>query len=169
MNSKCCFSIKEPPICSILFLSPFSRCWICLWLWSWIILSTWPGTPPSWVPTTWTSSFACGLSTTRLHGMSQHPQCPANGERSESLTYVVPQSGSCIGVWKAFPVLSLVYKIICKGVSIPLYTHAQPWRIHMGSTWPYVSNAYTNILSELSLPYTCVMSCLFSLQRTDFL
>lgn len=44
------------------------RCWICSWLWSWITLSTWRETPPSWVPITWMSLFASGGSMIVWHG-----------------------------------------------------------------------------------------------------
>lgn len=60
------------PVCEFLpspaFLLLVFRCWICLWPWSWITLSTWLETRPSWVPITWTSLFAYGGSMIVLHG-----------------------------------------------------------------------------------------------------
>ncbi len=40
------------------------RCWTCSSLSSWITSTTWRATPPSWVPTTWTSMWESGPSTT---------------------------------------------------------------------------------------------------------
>lgn len=88
-------------------------------------------------------------------------RCPAIGERSESLTYVVSQSGSCIGVWKALPVLLFFfYIIICKGISIALYTHAQPWA-RRGHTCPMPILIYSSSWACLT-PVSCLACFLCS-------
>lgn len=55
-------------ISDVLFIPFLSRCSICSWLWSWITLSTWLGTLPSWVHITWMSLFAYGENMIVLRG-----------------------------------------------------------------------------------------------------
>lgn len=62
-----CEHVCEPSFYLLLSFS-LNRCLICLWPWSWITLSTWLGTHPSWVHITWTSLFAYGGNMIVLHG-----------------------------------------------------------------------------------------------------
>lgn len=59
----------------LFFCMFFFRCSICLWLSSWITLSTWHEIHQSWVPITWTSLFASGGSMIVWHGETRCYYC----------------------------------------------------------------------------------------------